>query len=155
MPFRYPADEAAIPTYLRASDYVEQAGSTLVNLPFPLEMQQLLRCATRRFSSSGRNLYSSLFLQTESLFLLHHNTHLGNILTEKWEVWNRRYQINLSIETWHKRFVCKLAGPRLSQNYLLSRLTAWLRRVLDLGCGTGVLFEDFEARGLQPGGGCG
>ncbi len=91
-----PADEAAIPTYLRASDYVEQAGSTLVtDLPFPLEKQQLVALRNQTLLLKPEREFIQLIVSPngELISPAPFNTHLGNILTEKWEVlWNRRYQ---------------------------------------------------------------
>jgi len=91
-----PADEAAFQTYLRASDYVDQAGSTLVmDLPFPTEMQQLVALRNQIFLSKPEREFIQLVVAPngELISPAPFNTQLGNILTEKWEVlWNRRYQ---------------------------------------------------------------
>jgi len=91
-----PADETAFPTYLRASDYVEQAGSTLViDLPFPTELQPLVALRNQIFLSKPEREFIQLVVSPngELISPAPFNTQLGNILTEKWEVlWNRRYQ---------------------------------------------------------------
>jgi hypothetical protein len=91
-----PADEAALDNYLRASDYVEQAGSTLVmDLPFPIAMQQQIALRNRVFPSNSEREFIQLIVSPngELISAAPFETHLGNILTEEWEVlWNRRYQ---------------------------------------------------------------
>lgn len=91
-----PADEAALDNYLRASDYVEQAGSTLVmDLPFPIAMQQQIALRNRIFPSNPEREFIQLIVSPngELISAAPFETHLGNILTEEWEVlWNRRYQ---------------------------------------------------------------
>jgi len=80
-----PADEAAFQTYLRASDYVEQAGSTLVmDLPFPTEMQQLVALRNQIFLSKPEREFIQLVVAPngELISPAPFNTQLGNILTE-------------------------------------------------------------------------
>lgn len=91
-----PADETAFQTYLRASDYVEHSSRTLVtDLPFPVEMQQLVNLRNRTLLLKPEREFIQLIVSPngELISPAPFNTHLGNILTEKWEVlWNRRYQ---------------------------------------------------------------
>jgi hypothetical protein len=91
-----PADEAAFPNYLDASEYVEHSGRTLVtDLPFPVEMQQQIAFRDQILMNKPEAEFIQLVVSPngELNSPAPYKTSLGNIFTENWEVlWNRRYQ---------------------------------------------------------------
>jgi hypothetical protein len=91
-----PADAVAFETYLRACDYVEQAGSTLVtDLPFPLDYQPRVALRNELLPKAPESEFVRLVVSPvgELSSPKPFGTRLGNILNEDWQtLWNRRYQ---------------------------------------------------------------
>ena len=59
-------------------------------------------------------------------------------------------RVDLSLETWHNRYLVQASWTQSLRNYLLAKVNCLPgERVLDVGSGTGALFADFEGHGLQ------